>query len=127
MGKSLRKRLLFWRQKDKEPEDVSHHFHGRQCISGCEHYSSLAQRPLLKAIVFEWMKRNLGIRTVGEIATALDIHFTVPLREALEDLEAEGKITMERRHSMVSLGWSSAGISVDDWLKQTAVEQEGVE
>lgn len=122
MRKSLKHTLLFWKQKDREPEDVSHHFSGRRCISECELF--IYDAPLLKAIVYEWLQRNPGVRMITEMFDALGIHTRLPPQIVLRELAEEMKITLSIRYQMLSADWHShAEITVNDWLKNMAFEQ----
>ncbi len=122
MVKSLRRLLQFVKNKEKEPEDVSHHFRGQQCVSNCETY--ILDPPLLKAIAHEWLMRNPGIKTITELADELDIHTYGPLHAVLRELATERKITLSTRYQMLSSDWEShAEITVNDWLKRTEFEQ----
>lgn len=126
MGKALRHLLTFWKQKDREPEDVSHHFRGHRCISECELF--IKDKPLLRAIVLEWLSRNPGIKPIPEMFSALDIHTHLPLWEVLKELAAEKVIMLSTRYQMLSSDWQShVGLTVNTWLKCTAFEQAHAE
>ncbi len=122
MRKSLKHTLLFWKQKAREPEDVSHHFKGTRCISECELF--LCDVPLLKAIAYEWLQRNPGVRMITEMFADLDIHTHLPLRVALRELNIERKIILSTKYQMLSGDWNAhVEITVSDWLKNVALEQ----
>ncbi len=121
MAKALRHRLKFWRQKDREPGDVSHHFRGPRCISECELY--VKNQPLLRAIVYEWLVRNPGIRTIEELANALDIHTYWPLDAVLRLLASERKIALSEKYGMLTSDWT-ATITVNEWLRRAGLAQE---
>ena len=120
--KSLRHRLKRWKQQDREPEDVSHHFNGRRCITGCER---IANMPLLKAIAYEWLCRNLGVRTLGEIMGGLNLHSSRFLLHALYSLYWENKIALsvDTTHAFVTADLT-ASLTVNQWLLDARKEQE---
>ena len=130
MGKSLKHRLRFWKQKAREPEDVSHHFSGSKCISECEIF--VYNTPLLRAIVLEWLMRHPGVRTISEMINDLGVRTTGPLFVMLVTLQDECQVTLSARYSMLSAGWHplqpasdrQAAITPGEWLRRVAFEQE---
>jgi len=123
MGKALKHRLKFWKQKAREPEDVSHHFRGRRCVSECEIY--IYNTPLLRAIALEWLMRNPGVRTISEMLDDLNVRTMEPLLKVLDTLNKEGEVSLSTRYQMLAVGWHShVEITPNEWLKRVAFEQE---
>lgn len=123
MGKALKHRLKFWKQKDREPEDVSHHFRGSKCISECETYTR--NKPLLQAIALEWLMRNPGVRVITELIDALGVRTTKPLLAVLDTLHDGGLITLSTKYQMLAAGWHlRAEVTPNEWLKRVAFEQK---
>ncbi len=101
--------------------DVSYYFCEGRLRPGLDFTGN---RVLLKAVILEWLRQHPGPQSITAIKDAVNCGNALKFDTALHTLVREKRIRLfDCTPRAVTMFYSFAAISTDEWLKHTAAEQ----